>query len=90
MEHVSLDLSHLAKNRRFSAGTTTADGLFMYSIVKMCVPKTIVEFGFCRGYSAINFLHAMPDDAKLFSFDPSPESLDYAKLVDDERFKYFN
>ena len=57
-------------------------------LVKLIRPKTVVEFGFYKGDSSLNFLKALDSDAKLYSYDiklhnPSAESLK------DLRFKFF-
>jgi hypothetical protein len=42
-------------------------------------PKTVVEFGFFRGHSAFNFLCALEDDARIYSYDLSDESATRAR-----------
>ena len=88
MTQTTFDFSHL--NEGVSCGTGFADALLMYAIVQMISPKTIVEFGFYRGYSAVNFLKAMPTDCKLFSFDPDIDARDSAQNITDPRFKFIH
>jgi len=45
------------------------EALFLYGLVKMVHPQTIVEFGFHQGHSAFNFLQAIPKDCKVYSID---------------------
>lgn len=51
------------------------ESLFLYSLLKVLRPKTVVEFGFLDGHSASVMLSALDDDAVLHSYDVS----DYAK-----------
>jgi predicted O-methyltransferase YrrM len=66
------------------------EALLIAALVRVLRPKTIVEFGFSHGHSALNFLEAMPADSKLFSFDIDP--LSRAIAIDvfaaDSRFAY--
>jgi hypothetical protein len=48
------------------------EALFLYSIVRVVRPRTIVEFGFSNGHSALNFLRALDSEAQLYSFDIDP------------------
>jgi predicted O-methyltransferase YrrM len=66
------------------------EALMVAALVRVVRPKTIVEFGFSRGHSALNFLEAMPKDSKLFSFDIDPSSRDIAAacFAQDDRFTY--
>ena len=68
MTETGHNFSHLDEGGMHGAGRE--DALLMYALVQMLWPKTIVEFGFYRGHSAVNFLKAMPVDCRLFSFDP--------------------
>lgn len=65
------------------------EALLIAALVRVLRPKTIVEFGFASGHSALNFLEAMPADSKLFSFDISSRAHDIAAVfVGDKRFTY--
>lgn len=50
------------------------EALALFGLVRTLRPKTIVEFGFFHGHSAFNFLCAMEQDAKIFSYDVSEDS----------------
>ncbi len=80
------ELSHLESESDPSVQPDEA--LLLYSMVKVMSPKTIVEFGFLNGYSARNFLKAMPADCKLYSFDPKPLPGTVAQFLHDTRFKF--
>jgi methyltransferase family protein len=59
-------------------------------MIKATRPKTLVEFGFLRGHSALNFLLAMDADATLYSFDVEPVAEDAARglSVRDTRLRF--
>jgi hypothetical protein len=50
------------------------EAIALFGIVKTLRPETVVEFGFFHGHSAFNFLQALPQDARLFSYDIDAES----------------
>jgi predicted O-methyltransferase YrrM len=50
------------------------EGILLYGLVRVTRPRTVVEFGFHQGRSAFNFLRAMDDDARLYSYDIDDES----------------
>jgi predicted O-methyltransferase YrrM len=54
------------------------EALFLIGIVRMIRPKTIVEFGFSWGHSALNFLQALDGKGELYSYDISDASADCA------------
>ncbi len=80
-------LGHLRKPDTVSS-LQNDEALFMYSLVKVTNPKVIVEFGFCKGFSAKNFLASMADDALLYSYDPDPVATRYARRIRDKRFRF--
>jgi len=82
------NLNHITDIANSSVGVLPREALLMYAIVKMMCPRTILEFGFAKGYSANNFLESMPADCKLYSFDPSTESRDISQEIKDSRFKF--
>ncbi|MDY6990327.1 MAG: class I SAM-dependent methyltransferase [Thermodesulfobacteriota bacterium] len=82
------DLSHLEQPGKREA-VQQEEALFLYSLVKVLRPRTIVEFGFAAGYSARNFLAAMPEDCHLYSYDPSPDAFKFAGKIKDERFTFY-
>ena len=82
-------LGHLTRFEEYAAGPIQRDeALLLYAIVKTVDPKTIVEFGFLWGHSAINFLGAMSPSARLYSYDVSGASLRIADKLRDSRFRF--
>jgi len=82
-------LSHLALLDEVPPGPIQIDdALFLYALVKEVDPKTIVEFGFFLGHSAINFLKSMSKDARLYSYDIWDASKQAATRIKDPRFKF--
>jgi len=86
------DVSHLASYQEEDAGGPLQrdEALLLYGAVRALRPKTIVEIGFLVGHSAFNFLRAMDDDARLYSFDISSTSLERARELfgSDQRFRF--
>jgi predicted O-methyltransferase YrrM len=68
------------------------EALLLAALVRVVRPRTIVEFGFSRGHSALNFLEAMTSDARLYSYDIDPTSRDIAKraFTGEPRFTYLH
>ena len=82
------DIRHLKDYQEDWSGPIQSDeALFLYSLVRVVRPKTIVEFGFYKGHSAVNFLKAMPYDGILYSFDCAPGAAEDAKKIGDKRLK---
>jgi predicted O-methyltransferase YrrM len=82
-------LNHLKYYGEIVVGPVQRDeALFLYSLVVTVDPKTLVEFGFHRGHSAINFLKAMSPDAMLCSYDISDDSAKIAGRIHDKRFRF--
>jgi len=82
-------LKHLRRFSDYVVGPIQRDeALFLYALVKMVDPKTIVEFGFYKGASATNFLKAMSSDARLYSYDISNASMRFAGKIRDSRFRF--
>ena len=50
------------------------EAIALFGIVRALRPKVTVEFGFFHGHSAFNFLQALPDDGRLYSYDIDAES----------------
>lgn len=65
---------NIKPQKRFQGSVQKDEGIFLYSLVKVIRPKTIVEFGFGHGYSAKCFLAALNGKENLYSFDPNPKS----------------
>jgi hypothetical protein len=83
-------LSHLRIFDEYPAGPIQRDeALLLYALVKTVDPKTMVEFGFLAGHSALNFLKAMSQDARLYSYDISDMSKVLSSNFRDPRFKFF-
>jgi predicted O-methyltransferase YrrM len=63
--------SHLTilPSNRMQGALQKDDALLLYGLVKMIRPKLVVEFGFGKGYSSLNFLNAIDRDARVVSFD---------------------
>jgi len=53
-------------------GIQQADHDLLRGIVSMLHPKTVVEIGYGLGYSARAILETLPEDGRLYSFDPNP------------------
>jgi len=67
------DLAHLTFAHEKMDGPVQRDeALLLHSLLRVLRPKTVVEIGFFRGYSAFNFLRALDPDARLYSFDIAP------------------
>lgn len=82
-------LGHLRHFQEYSAGPIQRDeALLLYALVKTIDPKTIVEFGFLAGHSAINFLKAMSSDAMLYSYDILDLSKQASRKIHDARFRF--
>ncbi|MFY9821164.1 MAG: class I SAM-dependent methyltransferase [Thermoanaerobaculia bacterium] len=45
------------------------EALLLFALVRVLRPRVVVELGFHRGHSALNFLLALPPDAELHSYD---------------------
>lgn len=56
------------------------EALFLFALLRVVRPKLVVEFGFLRGDSALNFLAAIAPEGRLLSYDISDEAEHYAKL----------
>ena len=83
------DLHHLTQDTQIVYGPIQDDeALFIYSIVKALRPKTVVEFGFSHGVSALNFLKALDPDSRLYSYDITNYN-PQAPAHNDSRFKFY-
>lgn len=67
-----------------------SEALLLFALVKVTVPRTILEFGFLHGLSSYNFLRALPADAQLFSYDidPHAEQIASHQFPKDRRFNF--
>jgi predicted O-methyltransferase YrrM len=85
------DISHLGIFSETAWGPLQRDeALFLYSLVRVLRPETIVEIGFLRGRSSFNFLSALDPDGRLYAFDidPACERRAAALFGDDPRFTF--
>jgi predicted O-methyltransferase YrrM len=75
------DLAHLAFYEQWSWGPVQPDeALLLHALVRTLRPRTLVEIGFLFGHSAFNFLRALDPDARLYSFDIDPASVEVARV----------
>lgn len=73
------DLAHLSLARDRIGGPVQRDeALLLHGLLRVLRPKTVIEVGFFRGYSAFNFLRALDHDARLYSFDIDPACVERA------------
>ena len=86
------DVSHLAfyAEENASGPIQREEALFLYGAIRVIRPKTVVEIGFLRGQSALNFLRAMDDDAVLYSFDIDSLAEPAARTIfaNDQRLRF--
>ena len=86
-------MSHLLSYRENDAiGPLQRDeAIALFGIVRTLRPRIVVEFGFFHGHSAFNFLNALSQDAKLFSYDIDVDSCRRARreFDFDPRFTFF-
>lgn len=85
------DLAHLARHAETAWGPVQRDeALLLHAMVRVVRPSTVVEIGFLRGDSAFNFLCALDDDARLYSFDidPAAESIARERFGHDPRLVF--
>jgi predicted O-methyltransferase YrrM len=79
------NLTHLTQrdNQAVLGPIQDDEALLLYSIIKTCRLKTIVEIGGLSGYSAINFLQAVGDSGTVYTIDivPSLTSLKHNHKV---------
>ena len=79
------DLNHLKQDTQIIYGPIQDDeALLLFGLVKALRPKTVTEFGYSSGVSALNFLKALDEDAKLYSYDINP-----ATPHNDQRLKFY-
>jgi predicted O-methyltransferase YrrM len=85
------DLAHLVFHPELLAGPVQRDeALLLHALVRVVRPQTVLELGFYHGASAFNFLRALDDDARLYSFDidPACEALARERFAHDPRFVF--
>lgn len=87
------DLAHLAFYEEWASGPIQRDeALLLHALVRDLRPETVVEIGFLYGDSAFNFLLALDENARLYSFDIDPACDNYARARcgHDPRFVFRN
>ena len=86
LNHTSkYDLNHLKQETQLVYGPIQDDeALLLFGLVKALRPKTVIEFGYSGGVSALNFLKALDEDDKLYSYDINP-----ATSHNDKRLKFY-
>jgi predicted O-methyltransferase YrrM len=84
--------SHLSilPSNRMQGALQKDDALLLYGLIKMIRPKLVVEFGFGKGYSSLNFLNAIDRDARVISFDilESCEQIARKSMPDSGRYRF--
>ena len=82
------DLSHLNQNTFIVSGPIQDDeALVLYGLIKTIRPKTVIECGMGHGYSTVNILKALDEDARLFTFDIEIKDKN-SPAFNDKRFKF--
>jgi predicted O-methyltransferase YrrM len=76
----------LAHLRLFPSGARLGpvlrdEALLLLAVTRLTAPRVVVEFGFSRGHSAMNFLAGLPRGARLYSYDIAPESRVTARVA---------
>jgi predicted O-methyltransferase YrrM len=87
----ALDDSHLLSFREEDIGPLQRDeALALFALVRVLRPRTIVEFGFLNGHSALNFLLASDPECRVYSFDITEKSEAIARqcLGHEQRFRF--
>lgn len=85
------DLAHLALLDERVVGPVQRDeALLLHGLIRVVRPLTVVEIGFGRGHSALNFLSALDPEARLYSFDIKPRCEAWARtwFAGDSRFTF--
>jgi len=87
-----IGMAHLLAYREDDAiGPLQRDeAIALFGIIRTLRPKVVVEFGFFHGHSAFNFLRALPEDGKLYSYDIDADSIRRAgtEFTFDRRFTF--
>lgn len=89
--HEVPDISHLTFFSEVADGPVQREeALFLYSLLRVVRPRTVVEIGFFKGRSAHNFLCALDTDARLYSFDIDENCAERARELfgHDPRFTF--
>src|SRR4051794_25675037 len=83
------ELAHLALYKEDAEGPVQRDeALLLHALIRVLRPQTVIEIGFYRGHSALNFLRALTADARLYSFDVASNCVELAadRFGHDSRF----
>jgi predicted O-methyltransferase YrrM len=82
------DLSHLTQTTMIVLGPIQDDeALLVYGLIKTIRPKTVIECGMGHGYSTVNILKAIDEDARLYTFDIEILNKN-SPAFGDKRFKF--
>lgn len=78
----SYNFGHLAlyEPQKVNGAILKDEALLIYALIKMIRPKVVVEFGFSRGHSSLNFLEALDETAEFHSYDISSSAAEIAKV----------
>lgn len=77
------DLGHLRffKEEEACGPIQRDEALLFFALVRVLRPRVVVELGFHRGHSALNFLLALPPDGELHSYDVSESAAKIASRL---------
>ena len=85
---IKYDLSHLNQDTLIVSGPIQDDeALVLYGLIKTIRPKTVIECGMGHGYSTVNILKSIDEDARLFTFDIEILN-NNSPAFNDKRFKF--
>jgi len=81
----TFDLAHLAWfEEELAVGPLQRDeALLLHAVVRVIRPAVVLELGFLRGRSALNFLAAVPPSSHLYAVDNDPHAQERARDVFD-------
>lgn len=85
------DVAHLTVfNETLLGAIQREEALLLHGLLRVTRPQTVIEIGFLRGRSALNFLTALTPEARLYSFDTDPISRNVAaaRFRHDPRFTF--
>jgi predicted O-methyltransferase YrrM len=84
-----LDFSHILSARELQIGPVHRDeAVFLFGLTRILRPRTIVEFGFMNGHSALNFLLAADPECQVFSYDITGRSEGIARRCFGHRYNF--
>jgi predicted O-methyltransferase YrrM len=84
-----LDFSHILSVRELQIGPVHRDeAVFLFGLTRILRPRTIVEFGFMNGHSALNFVLAADPECQVFSYDITGRSEGIARRCFGRRYNF--